>query len=103
MFPLPPPADSPQGAMPETTLPTAELEALTLDKDNHIDTHSPNAMMVDAPEEHIVEPNGEEADDVVIINPDLMETDVLLASNCESSSLCLGHWPKLTWPPQMTL
>lgn len=48
---------------------------------------SPNAMMVDAPEEHIVEPNGAEAEKVAIINPDAMEsveTEVLLANDYEA-------------------
>ncbi|KAL2268587.1 hypothetical protein VTJ83DRAFT_3433 [Remersonia thermophila] len=46
---------------------------------------SPNAMVVDGPEEHVVEPNGTESEDVAIINPpDQMETDTLLASDYEA-------------------
>ncbi|KAK0651817.1 hypothetical protein B0T16DRAFT_404747 [Cercophora newfieldiana] len=56
---------------------------MTMDNDA-AETHSPNTMMVDAPEEHIVEANGGEADDVAIINPDAMETDALLASDYEA-------------------
>ncbi|KAK4453191.1 ubiquitin carboxyl-terminal hydrolase [Podospora aff. communis PSN243] len=41
-------------------------------------------MMVDAPEEHIVEPTGGEVDDVAIINPDTMETDVLVATDFDA-------------------
>ncbi|KXX73450.1 Ubiquitin carboxyl-terminal hydrolase 21 [Madurella mycetomatis] len=41
-------------------------------------------MMVDAPEEHVVEPNGTETEDVAVINPDSMETDTLLASDYEA-------------------
>jgi ubiquitin carboxyl-terminal hydrolase 7 len=52
--------------------------------DNNIEAHSPSAMMVDAPEEHIVEPNGGEVDDVAIINPDTMETDVLVATDFDA-------------------
>ena len=70
-------------AMSNTTPPTGELGMLTINEDNNTETHSPNTMMVDAPEEHIVEPNGGEADDVAIINPDPMETDVLLATDCQ--------------------
>lgn len=63
--------------------PTAVLANLSLQDDNqNPETASPNAMAVDAPEEHVVEPNGTETDDVAIINPDAMETDQLLASDC---------------------
>ncbi|KAM7196423.1 ubiquitin carboxyl-terminal hydrolase [Rhypophila sp. PSN 637] len=41
--------------------------------------------MVDAPEEHLVEPNGSENDsNVAIINPDAMESDTLLATDHEA-------------------
>ncbi|KAK3359743.1 hypothetical protein B0T25DRAFT_533748 [Lasiosphaeria hispida] len=48
-----------------------------------MDTHtpeapSPNAMAVDPPEEHIVEPNGTETEDVAIIEP---ESDALQATD----------------------
>ena len=63
--------------------PTAVLANLNLQDDHqNQEPVSPSAMMVDAPEEHIVEPNGTETDDVAIINPDNMETDHLLASDC---------------------
>lgn len=56
---------------------------LTLQADNQHngDAVSPNAMLLDQPEEHIVEPNGTESEDVAIINPDSMETDVVLATD----------------------
>ncbi|KAK0752159.1 hypothetical protein B0T18DRAFT_404252 [Schizothecium vesticola] len=41
------------------------------------DANSPTDLMLDAPEEHIVEPNGAESDDVAIIDPDAMDTDEL--------------------------
>ncbi|KAM7219944.1 ubiquitin carboxyl-terminal hydrolase [Rhypophila decipiens] len=42
-------------------------------------------MMVDAPEEHLVQPNGSENDsNVAIINPDAMESDTLLATDHEA-------------------
>jgi len=66
-----------------TTPPTGAFANLNLQDDNHIlEAASPNTTMIDAPEEHIVEPNGAEADDVAIINPDPMDTDTLLASDC---------------------
>lgn len=46
------------------------------------ETASPNGMLIDTPEEHVIEPNGAETEDVAIINPDGMETDMLLASDC---------------------
>jgi len=67
--------------MSNSTPPTGEFSALTIHEDNN-EAPSPNDMIVDGPEEHIVEQNGTEADDVAIINPDTMETDVLLASDC---------------------
>ncbi|KAK0635236.1 hypothetical protein B0T17DRAFT_586816 [Bombardia bombarda] len=55
--------------------PTAEFANLTILEDDHNpQAPSPNAMMIDAPEEHVVEPNGTDIDDVAIINPDSMET-----------------------------
>jgi hypothetical protein len=44
------------------------------DDDQTFEAASPNTMMVDAPEEHVVEANLAEAEDVAIINPDGMET-----------------------------
>lgn len=66
--------------------PTGALANLTLDQDDNQNQEaaSPNTMVVDAPEEHVVEPNGTEAEDVAIINPDAMDTDSLLASDCTS-------------------
>ncbi|KAM7208755.1 hypothetical protein V8F20_000918 [Naviculisporaceae sp. PSN 640] len=61
---------------------------LTVDQNldpNNLEAPSPNAMMVDAPEEHLVEPNGSENDsNVAIINPDVMESDTVLASDYEA-------------------
>lgn len=83
-----------------TTPPTGEFRQLTIDEEtNTTEAPSPNAMVVDAPEEHIVEPNGAENDDVAIINPDTMDTDVVLASDCQS-----GHpscHPASLTTPQM--
>lgn len=62
------------------TPPIAGLEKLTLDEDIDEptpDANSPTDLMLDAPEEHIVEPNGAESDDVAIIDPDAMDTDEL--------------------------
>lgn len=70
--------------MDGATPPTGALANLNLDQDDNQNPEaaSPNSMMVDAPEEHVVEPNGAETDDVAIINPDAMDTDTLLASDC---------------------
>ncbi|KAK3939543.1 ubiquitin carboxyl-terminal hydrolase [Diplogelasinospora grovesii] len=51
---------------------------------SHLEAPSPNAMMIDAPEEHIVDANGAENDDIAIINPDGMESDQVLASDFEA-------------------
>lgn len=73
-----------EDAIDNSTPPTREFSELTVHEDNHNpEAPSPNTMMVDGPEEHVVEPNGTESDDVAIINPDAMETDQLLASDCE--------------------
>lgn len=73
-------ASNPAGTL---TPPTGDLANLTLQDDNHsLEPVSPNAVMVDAPEEHVIEPNGTESDDVAIINPDTMDTDTLVASDC---------------------
>jgi ubiquitin carboxyl-terminal hydrolase 7 len=62
--------------MDGTTPPTGALANLDLQDDNqNPEAASPNATMVDAPEEHVVEANGTEAEDVAIINPDTMDTD----------------------------
>ena len=70
--------------MDEATPPTGALANLNLQDDTqNPGTASPNTVMVDAPEEHVVEPNGTETEDVAIINPDSMETDTtLLANDC---------------------
>lgn len=70
--------------MDGATPPTGALANLNINQDDNQNPEaaSPNAMMVDAPEEHVVEPNGTETDDVAIINPDAMDTDTLLASDC---------------------
>lgn len=70
------------------TPPTGEFAQLTVTQDaNNPEAPSPNAMMVDAPEEHLVEPNGaaENDDNVAVINPDVMESDTLLANDCMST------------------
>lgn len=83
-----------------TTPPTGKFAQLTVNKDaNNPEAPSPNAIMVDAPEEHLVEPNGAENDDnVAVINPDVMESEnTLLANDCmlslQSSLPC--HTPLL--------
>lgn len=72
-------------------LPTGEFVRLTINEDrdpNNPDAPSPNAMMVDTPEEHLVEPNGTENDNnVAIINTDTMESDALLATDCMPATL----------------
>jgi hypothetical protein len=70
--------------------PAAQLANLTVsDEAFNPDMHSPNDMMIDG-EEHIVEPtaNGEERDNLAIINPDHLETeaehlqDLPVATDC---------------------
>jgi ubiquitin carboxyl-terminal hydrolase 7 len=69
--------------MGDTARPLHALANLSLQDDNQTpEAASPNSMMVDAPEEHVVEPNGTEPDDVAIIHPDSMDVDTLLASDC---------------------
>ena len=70
--------------MDGATPPTGALANLNLQDDNqNPEAASPNAVMADAPEEHVVEANGTETEDVAIINPDSMDTDTtLLASDC---------------------
>jgi len=81
-----------------TTPPTGRFRQLTIDEEtNTTEAPSPNSMVVDAPEEHIVEPNGTENDDVAIINPDTMDTDVILASDCQSGHPSY-HLASLTIP-----
>ncbi len=63
------------------TPPTATLANLNLGQDDN-QAASPNTVMVDASEEHLLDQNGVETDDVAIINPDAMDTDTLLASDC---------------------
>lgn len=71
---------------------SSELGRLTVNQDrdpNNPEAPSPNAMMVDAPEEHLVEPNGSENDNnVAIINPDVMESDTPLANDCMFQLSC---------------
>lgn len=53
------------------------------DENQNPEAASPNAMMVDAPEEPLVEPNGPEAEDASTDNPETVETDTpLLANDC---------------------
>lgn len=69
--------------MDDSTPPTGALADLSLQDDTqNLEAVSPNAMAVDAPEEHVVEPNGAESENVAVINPDAMDTDTLLASDC---------------------
>ena len=66
-----------------STPPIHELTQLIIKEDNYNpDAPSPNAMAVDPPEEHVVEPNGTVTDDVVIINPDTESDAALLANDC---------------------
>jgi hypothetical protein len=56
-----------------TTPPSGDFSKLTIngDQDNYNpDAPSPGAMMVDQPEEHVVEPNGTDTEELAIINPD---------------------------------
>jgi ubiquitin carboxyl-terminal hydrolase 7 len=69
--------------MGDSTPPTGALADLNLQDDNqNPGAASPNAMAVDAPEDHVVEPNGTASENVAVINPDAMDTDTLLASDC---------------------
>lgn len=88
--------------MDGTTPPTDDLANLSLQDDNQTPVAaSPNVMMVDAPEEHVVHTNGTETEEVAIINPDSMEADApLLASDCTSGPPSLLPHSSLT-PPQM--
>ncbi|KAK4238732.1 hypothetical protein C8A03DRAFT_43589 [Achaetomium macrosporum] len=71
--------------MSATTPPTDDLANLSVqDINQNSEAPSPNSMMVDDPEEHVVEPNGTETDNVAVINPDTMDTDTLLASDYEA-------------------
>jgi len=76
------------------TPPTGKLAQLTLNKDaNNPEAPSPNAMVLDPPEEHLVEPNGaaENDDNVAVINTDPMESDALLANDCMSTLQTMSH------------
>ncbi|KAK4159020.1 ubiquitin carboxyl-terminal hydrolase [Cladorrhinum sp. PSN259] len=55
-----------------------------MDENSILDTSSPNGMLVDQPEEHIVEPNGTESEDVAIINPESMDIDAPVATDSEA-------------------
>ena len=62
--------------------PAGRLANLSLQEENHItEAASPNGMLVDQPEEHIVEPNGTESEDVAVINPDSMDVDAPVATD----------------------
>ena len=62
-------------------------QPIRIKDDQNPQAPSPNAMLIDTPEEHIVEPNGVENDDVAIITPEADEKEpTVLATDCE-----LGH------------
>lgn len=62
--------------------PAGRLANLSLQEENHItEAASPNGMLVDQPEAHIVEPNGTESEDVAVINPDGMDVDTPVATD----------------------
>jgi ubiquitin carboxyl-terminal hydrolase 7 len=66
------------------TPPSGELAALTIRDTQDVfnpDAPSPNAMILDQPEEHVVDPNGVENDELAIINPD-SENEAPLATDC---------------------
>jgi ubiquitin carboxyl-terminal hydrolase 7 len=68
--------------MDAATLPNT-LADMSLQDDIQPTGPAQNPAGLDAPEEHVVEPNGTESEDVAIINPpDQMDTDTLLASDC---------------------
>lgn len=51
------------------------------------DIHSPNDMVVDAPEDIVVQPAEAEKDEIAIINPDQLDNDadhenITLATDC---------------------
>lgn len=86
--------------MSGATPPTAALANLGLQDDNqNSEAASPNATMVDAPEEHVVEANGTEAEDVAIINPDAMDTDTPLLATDRT----FGPRPLFSWFPFSTV
>lgn len=61
----------------------ANLPIRTKD-DQNPQAPSPNAMLVDTPEEHVVEPNGVDNDEVAIITPEADEKEApVLATDCE--------------------
>jgi ubiquitin carboxyl-terminal hydrolase 7 len=65
------------------TPPTSTFANLSLLQDaDHPGMPSPNAMMIDQPEEHVVEPNGTDSDNLAIINPDETEQALPDASDC---------------------
>ena len=64
-------------------VPSANLAIRNKDEQNP-QAPSPNAMLVDTPEEHIVEPNGIDNDDVAIITPETDEKEApVLATDRE--------------------
>jgi hypothetical protein len=95
-FPLTLPPTPAVANMSVTTPPTDDLANLSIqDINQNSEAPSPNSMMVDDPEEHVVEPNGTETDSltlvnsnsnpetVSLINADAMETtETVLASDC---------------------
>jgi ubiquitin carboxyl-terminal hydrolase 7 len=73
-----------------------------MDDNQNPEAASPNAVMVDAPEEHVVEANGTETEDVAVINPDNMDTDTtLLASDCTLPLRPRLRRPRALTRPQM--
>ena len=59
----------------ETQAVSSEIASLTLNEAQHPDAPSPNAMMVDQPDEFVVEPTNSptEDDNVAIITPESLE------------------------------
>lgn len=65
------------------TPPAGAFANLTLLQDaDHPGVPSPNAMMIDHPEEHVVEPNAIENDTLTIINTDSNDQALPLADDC---------------------
>lgn len=66
-------------------LPTSNLANLSLAQDgDHPGLPSPDSMMIDHPDEHLVDANGMETDNVAEINPDSdrSEPSLPVASDC---------------------
>jgi ubiquitin carboxyl-terminal hydrolase 7 len=80
------------------TPPTSEFANLTVHEESYNpEALSPNAMMVDQPEEHVIDATASERDDLAIINPDNLENGhdnaaLTVASDCTSERRHTPAW-----------